>query len=255
MFNASIQKSALEQFIDAATALVEEGKIHLNDDRMWLRAVGAANVGMVNEHLNAEAFGSYGVDPDDGEDVLIGVDLRRLGEIVSLGSADDSVHLALDDDHAGLLSVRVGNKEFEIALIDTASIRSEPDIPDLELAGSARFEWRHFDDAISAAGMVSDHLEITAHGGDEHLSVEAAGDTDGVDVSLTSELESVSVDEECSSVFSVEYMESVSTGIPDDDSIVEATIGGEFPIRFSTSFLGSSVGSLEYTIAPRIETS
>ena len=59
MFNAIVSADTLQAALDSVSVLVDECKIHLEDDGMEIRAVDPANVGMVDLRLEAAAFESY----------------------------------------------------------------------------------------------------------------------------------------------------------------------------------------------------
>ena len=101
MFNAIVSADTLRTALDSVSVLVEECKIHLEEDGLEIRAVDPANVGMVDLSLSAAAFESY--ETDGG---VIGVDLEvDHADVGGVDRADREAvgleaDLALVDQHA-----------------------------------------------------------------------------------------------------------------------------------------------------------
>ena len=128
MFKAIVSADTLKTTLDSVSVLVDECKIHLEEDGLEIRAVDPANVGMVDLSLSADAFESY--EADGG---LIGVNLSRLEDIAGMADAGQLVSLELDEE-TRKLHIQIDGLEYTLTLIDPDSIRQEPDIPDLDLA-------------------------------------------------------------------------------------------------------------------------
>jgi proliferating cell nuclear antigen len=58
MFKAIVDAETLRTALDSVSVLVDECKIHLEEDGFSIRAVDPANVGMVDLTLDREAFES-----------------------------------------------------------------------------------------------------------------------------------------------------------------------------------------------------
>ena len=242
---AIVDVDDLSDALEPVSALVDECKIRVEDDGIQIRAVDPANVGMVDMSLDARAFESY-----EGDGEVLGVDLERLEDVLSMGESRDLVHLELDAE-TRKLHIEIDGLEYTLALIDPDSIRQEPDIPDLDLAGTYLFEGKHLSRAVRAADLCSDHIAIEARSDDE-LVFAAEGDTDDVEVTLgQDELESGELDvDECRSLFSLDYLKDMSK--PIGDSAVTMHVGDEFPVKFR--YYGAD-GKLTVTnlLAPRIQ--
>lgn len=88
MFKAIVSAETLTSALDSISVLVDECKIHLEEDGLEIRAVDPANVGMVDLSLDAAAFESY--EADGG---LIGVDLSRLEDIAGMAESAESTRV------------------------------------------------------------------------------------------------------------------------------------------------------------------
>jgi proliferating cell nuclear antigen len=245
MFEAIVSASTLRDALDSVSVLVDECKVRLNEDGLAIRAVDPANVGMVDLSLDAAAFESY--EADGG---VIGVNLARLEDIAGMGNAGDLVHLTLDEE-TRKLHIRIDGLSYTLALIDPDSIRQEPDIPDLDLPAHIVLEGNQLDRGITAADMVSDHINLRVDEDAETFHIEAQGDTDDVDFEMGVEdlidLEAGPAD----SLFSLDYLKDMNRAIP-GDAEVRAELGEEFPVKLHYEF-AEGMGNVTFMLAPRIQ--
>jgi proliferating cell nuclear antigen len=245
MFKAIVRAERLQSTLDSVGVLVDECKIHLDDGGIEIRAVDPANVGMVDLTLDAEAFESY--EADGG---LIGVNLVRLQDIAGMADSGQLVELELDEE-TRKLHISIDGLEYTLALIDPESIREEPDLPDLDLSSTIVIEGRDIDRAVTAADMVSDHIELGVDEADEHFYVKAQGDTDDVHLELDTEDLIDLVAGEASSLFSLDYLQDMNKAIPKDTEVT-MELGEEFPVKLHFD-IAEGEGSVTYMLAPRIQ--
>jgi proliferating cell nuclear antigen len=245
MFKAIVSASTLRDALDSVSVLVDECKIRLNEDGLSIRAVDPANVGMVDLSLESAAFESY--DADGG---VIGVNLTRLEDIAGMGNAGDLVHLELDEE-TRKLHIRIDGLSYTLALIDPDSIRQEPDIPDLDLPARIVAEGNQLDRGITAADMVSDHINLRVDEDAETFHIEAEGDTDDVDFELGTD-DLIALDAgPADSLFSLDYLKDMNKAIP-GDAEVTIELGEEFPVKLHYEF-SEGLGNVTFMLAPRIQ--
>jgi len=245
MFNAIVSADTLRTTLDSVSVLVDECKIHLEDDGLEIRAVDPANVGMVDLELSATAFESY--ETDGG---VIGVNLSRLEDIAGMADSDQLVHLELDEE-TRKLHIAIDGLEYTLALIDPDSIRQEPDLPDLDLAAEIVIEGRDIDRAVTAADMVSDHIALGVDADAEQFYVDAAGDTDDVHLELGPEDLIDLTAGTAHSLFSLDYLQDMNKAIP-KDAEVRMELGEEFPVKMHFD-IAEGDGQVTYMLAPRIQ--
>ena len=245
MFNAIVSADTLGEALDSVSVLVDECKIHLDEDGLSVRAVDPANVGMVDLALSAEAFESY--EADGG---LIGVNLSRLEDIVGMAGSGQLVNLELDEE-TRKLHIHIDGLEYTLALIDPDSIRQEPDIPDLDLPAEIVVEGRDIDRAVTAADMVSDHIALGVDEEANHFYVDAEGDTDDVNLELDEEDLLALQAGDARSLFSLDYLKDMDKAIPKDGEVT-IEIGEEFPVRMHFE-IAEGMGQATYMLAPRIQ--
>ncbi|MFB6268818.1 MAG: DNA polymerase sliding clamp [Halobacterium sp.] len=245
MFKAIVSADTLRETLDSVSVLVDECKIHLDEDGLSIRAVDPANVGMVDLTLGAAAFESY--EADGG---VIGVNLSRLEDIAGMADADQLVQLELDEE-TRKLHIQIDGLEYTLALIDPDSIRQEPDIPDLDLSANVVIEGADIDRSVRAADMVSDHIALGVDAADELFYVDAEGDTDDVHLELTRD-DLIDLDAgDAHSLFSLDYLKDMNKAIP-KDAEVELELGDEYPVKIHFD-IAEAQGHVTYMLAPRIQ--
>lgn len=222
----TVDAAVLEQYVETLTPLVDEAKIHVNDDGLAARVVDPANVGMYCPvTLSADAFESY----DAPGAATIGVSLTTLAERIGAANAGDLVHLAVDMETRHL-QIQYRNIDHHMALIDPDSIRGEPDRTELDLPNSITLTGAALDEAITAVDMVSDHIELVGAPGDKEVRFVGEGDIDNTTVTFgREEVADADVTEGAASLFSLEYFEELADPIP-KDAEVTLQFGEEFPV-------------------------
>jgi proliferating cell nuclear antigen len=247
MFKAIVDAETLQSALDSVSVLVDECKIHLEEDGISIRAVDPANVGMVDLVLDRDAFESY--ETDGG---IIGVNLSRLEDIAKMVESGQLVDLELDEQ-TRKLHIHTDGLEYTLALIDPDSIRQEPDIPDLDLPAKIVLEGRDIDRAVRAADMVSDHIALGVDGDENYFYVDAEGDTDDVHFELVEEdLISLRAGD-ARSLFSLDYLKDMNRAIP-KDAEVTIDLGEEYPVKLHFE-IAEGMGHVTYMLAPRIQSS
>ncbi|MCG1004387.1 MULTISPECIES: DNA polymerase sliding clamp [Halobacterium] len=245
MFKAIVSADTLRETLDSVSVLVDECKIHLDEDGLSIRAVDPANVGMVDLDLGSAAFESY--EADGG---IIGVNLSRLEDIAGMADADQLVQLELDEE-TRKLHIQIDGLEYTLALIDPDSIRQEPDIPDLDLSANVVIEGADIDRSVRAADMVSDHIALGVDAADELFYVDAEGDTDDVHLELTRD-DLIDLEAgDAHSLFSLDYLKDMNKAIP-KDAEVELELGDEYPVKIHFD-IAEAQGHVTYMLAPRIQ--
>ncbi|WP_435359809.1 DNA polymerase sliding clamp [Haloarchaeobius sp. DFWS5] len=245
MFKAIVSADTLKTTLDSVSVLVDECKIHLNDDGLEIRAVDPASVGMVDLRLSAAAFESY--EADGG---IIGVNLSRLEDIAGMADSGQLVELELDEE-TRKLHIQIDGLEYTLALIDPDSIRKEPDIPDLDLPAHVTVEGKDINRAVKAADMVSDHIALGVDPDAGTFYVNAEGDTDDVHLELD-EGDLIALEAgEARSLFSLDYLKDMDKAIP-KDAEVTLELGEEYPVKIGFD-IAEGQGSVMFVLAPRIQ--
>lgn len=249
--NAIVRAGTLSQFIENATPLVVEAKIHFESRGAELKAVDPANVGMVAESLRSEGFESYEVDGS-----ILGVSLVRLGDAIGLADKDDLVHLEYNEE-TRKLHIEVDGFEYTLALIDQSSIRQEPDIPPVEdeLGATVVLEARQLSRAAKAADLVDDQVAFGASVDNEVVYAEATGDIDDMRLEWGrgDTLEGTKIEDDAFSRYSLDYLKDMLKPL-DAGAEVTMRVGEGYPVFLESEFADGH-GELRHMLAPKVTTS
>lgn len=242
-----VEAATLRQYLSAMTAIVSDSRIHFNDDGLAARFVDAGNVAMATVDLDYQAFESY----DAPGAATVGVSLTKLADKVKPASADTLVQLQVDMETRHL-HVDYGRARQTLALIANESIRSEPDVPGLDLPNRATITGAELDEALTICDLIADHVDVRGTPDGPPLSFYTRGDTDDAEVSFTmADVLDAEVGDEVMSIFSLDYLKDLAKPIP-ADSEVTLTFGEEMPMRLRWGAIGGLM-AVEYTQAPRIQ--
>lgn len=246
----------LKPFIEEALTLVDEAKIFVEENSLQIREADAANVGMVDASLDTSVFESY--NGESHSDLVLGIDLEQISDVLSQGDHNDTIHLILDPETRKLTASFNDSLEFTMALLDPDTIRSSPDLPDMDLNGRAELKGRQLNRAIRAADMVSDYLQIGFPDTSDELYFHAEGDTDDMHLDLSEDdegIEEVSGDvEEMYAIYSLDYLKDLKANMgPKDD--ITMLLGDDFPVKFHVNKPDNDALDVTYMLAPRIEDS
>jgi len=221
----------LEGFLAQFSKLVAEIRLETRQSGLHAKAIDPASVAGVVQTLEQSGFDHY-----SSTGGMIGVDLERLEDVLSLADRTDVATLELDQE-TRKLEIEIDGMEYTLGLIDPESVRKGNDIPDLELPVTVRLEATHLRRAVTAADMVSDHIRFRALEADPdaegddtgRLVIEAEGDTDDMSLELNEgdELLELDMDGEADSLFSLEYLEDLVKVIPTGG--VTLSLGTEMP--------------------------
>lgn len=243
-FQAAIQGGKLKTVLKTLRAIVDEARIHIDQNGISMRAVDPANVAMDDLDLTAAGFESYDATPG-----VIGVDLDRFADAVGMANKGNLVQLSLDQQTRKLV-IHVNGVEFTMACINPKTIRAEPEIPDLDHPAEVTISRGALDRGAKAADMVSDHITFTMDEAPEQFSVEAEGDTDDVSLEIDSEdLEDVTA-ADAESLFSLDYLKDLVRTIP-KGTVVMMRFGTDLPV-IMTYELANGDGQVSRMLAPRI---
>lgn len=256
--------------LEIPAALVNEAKVHLEQDGVHIKGVDPANVGMFSLDIHAPAFDAY---EHAGEAVTVGSNLKLLTE--QLASArmgqrsKDPVVLTMTPDRTLIEISRSYNettvvRRDEVLNIDPDSIREEPDLPDLQLDYAATVDPQAFKDVVEHVNVAHDHISLTEQDGSLYVAGKQKVDDDtnesivhASEASFEDAAEALHDDatEGASSLFSMDYMLDLARGLK-AGKVDEVTVkwGSQFPVRLQFERTNDDVVlySGEYLIAPRI---
>jgi len=244
MFEAIAVVDTIEDYIEPVSALVDEARLHTTDEEVRIAAVDPANVAMVDTRLRASAFESYQAS---GE--TVGLNLDAFEDVLGLGDSDALLNIALDHQ-TRKLNLAVGAIEYTQALINPETIRSEPDIPALELPNTVTLTVDDLAHAVAAADLADHHMRIGVDATDTAVWFEAEGDTDTVTTTYhDDDLLDARIVEETRSLFSLDYLTDIVGAMP-DDAEVQLRLGSEMPVKMRYGY-SEGHATVECVVSPR----
>lgn len=259
---ATVSPSQLRTCLEAPATLVDECRIHVRDDDLYISAVDEATVGMVETSINVDAFSEFS---ESGVD-LIGVRLSRLLDALELfENLLRTVEQTTDSDNDGKSTIEIevdmeakalrlsgAGEEVNIGLLDPDSIRDEPDINDLETSIEMLVQEDRFDQCVAAANQFGDE-EMSIKATDQKVKFSAEADLDSWDTVLREEdfgIEALSA-ETSHAMYSLDYLRNIATAIP-DETILKLMLGHQKPMKIAFEF-PNDLGSNVFILAPRIK--
>lgn len=244
-----VAAETMRTVVGVVRAVVDECRVHLEADGFHVAAVDPAAVASVSVDVGTDAFETY-----EGEGGVIGLDLERLSDVLSVADRDQLVELALDAE-TRKLHVAIGELDYTMALIDPEAIRSPPDVSavDFEFTADAVVRTEDVARFVRAADMVSTHLGMGVDDAEDALYVEATGDTDDVSLVVPAEDLVDLTPGAAHSLFSVDFLKDLSRAIP-RDSDVRLRLGNDMPLELRYD-VADGAGTVEGFLSPRIVTS
>ncbi|MFV9676777.1 MAG: DNA polymerase sliding clamp [Methanosarcinales archaeon] len=249
MFEAKIDASTLRACVETITAIVDEGKLRITEEGFKLRAVDPANVAMISFVLQRDAFDDFrfSVESEGDTEIEIGMDFMKLIGILGIGGRED-VELKLDE-HAQKLYTRMGSLDYTLSLLDPSSLRKEPKVPELEFPAKVIIETEEFRRTIRAAEKIGENIVLGVDG--EEFYMEAEGEMDKLRLGLSKEQLIDLTPETVSSLYSLEYISSMSKGMSHAENIT-LNLGKNYPLQVDFALAEGKV-KVSYLLAPRIE--
>ncbi|MBE6506908.1 MAG: DNA polymerase sliding clamp [Methanocorpusculum parvum] len=247
MLQATLKADIFRETIDAVSALVNECRLHLTADGIRTITVDTSNVAMVSLELAASAFDSYTLTTESAE---IGLDIEKIRAMLGMIGKADVIALDLDDS-GKKLKLSFGGYEYSITLLDTKTIRKDPNAPNLNLPATFEIGGVMFNEAIKASGMVSDKIYLSVSGETRIFTMNAEGDSDRIKRELAGDDVHYITCADARSLFSLDYLKDMGKSISRADK-VQIRLGNDHPVQFSFEYADGK-GKIGYLLAPRIE--
>lgn len=280
-FEVKIRKHHLYPFLYGISAIVDECKLHIKPDGIYVKEVDPANVCLVDAKLPEHIFepGSYQIK----KPIVVGLDISKYLHILSEDDTDDSIiNLKLleqvGEDMPKLITVIEGRNRFhgdvkyEHTTLKIENIKKSPKIPDittsLPLVITMPLELlKRSVEVVDNVGSDYVCIGMNFNTGPVLFVKNYSDDTD-TDTACTkvraSHLPGFKHNDfgentypvgfnEIKSLFSMDYFKDIIKGFAKyGDSNIKLNLGTDSPAILSTD-LGDKGTELKYMIAPRIE--
>ncbi len=253
-FEFRVGAAQLKAFVALLEPLADEVKVTAHADEWHVLAVDPAHVAMLDLTLTELPYAferRAGVLERTADDVVFGLDLAKMKEILRLVKKDDAVAFTLDLPDAedkDRITVEIGRTKRTMNAIDTADL-ADPEVPALNLPAKLTVAVKDLLEAVKACESISDHVRLTATR--EGLNVTAEGDVDKVSLDLEAVVDYVQGEEgRATSLFPLDYLAAFVKAVRDakvEELVVQ--LGTDYPVRVDWD--GAVKGT--YLCAPRIE--
>ena len=243
MLNVTARQDLMRTIVETLGVVVEEARLDFADNGLSVRVVDPSHVAMIKMEVDSAAFDTWEVD-----ETKLGLEMRKLKDILSLGNASDLVELAFDDG-TGQATLNIGRIDLNIRPLDNTTINS-PNVPSLGLPCGVTISGAELATALRAARQVGDLVNISLT--DSSFSVNVQGSTDSVNVDFgKDELIAIDCNDAASSQYSLTYLTPMAKNFQGVDN-VNLRFGENLPLKL-TFDIAEGAGNVEYFLAPRVE--
>ena len=241
MSNVTARQDLMSKIIDTLGVVVEDAKFEFKEDRLQATVVDASHVAMIELRVDAAAFETWEV-----EESQLAVELKKIKELISLGSADDHIEMAFTQD---VLTLNLGKIDLNIRPLDPSTINS-PNLPNIEIPSTIEINGSALAQALRASRLGGDLVNFSIDA--NTFTVHVQGQPDSVNVSFSKDdLESLNCSKPARSQYSLTYLVPLSK-VFGSLGTVKLGFGESFPLRLEFSF-NDGAAEVVYFLAPRVE--
>ena len=232
--------------LQAISDITDEAMFICNKDGVTFRGMDPSHVALLEITFPSSSFELF-----ECSTTFFGIHVKDLHNILSVASSTDTVEFRIDDPHdmkirvAGSLDMR-----YTLNLIERSEINTP--IPKVHSKSKIDLSPIILSKIISNIEKVSDYIMISSNPENVQFAGDGMVGKVHMDMKNTDEqLSSYTVQEDSSSMYSLEYMSKIIRNIGRASSNVRMEYGTQTPIRLL--FEMESKAKAEYYLAPRIE--
>ena len=243
MLNVTARQDLISKIIDTLGVVVEDARFDFSESGLEIRVVDPTHVAMIRMKIDSAAFETWELD-----ETSLGLELRKIKELVSLGGPTDMIEMAYGDE-TGVLTVNLGKIDRNIRPLDNSTM-TPPTLPELKLPCKVTISGADFTQALKAARQVGDLVNFSI---DENtFTVHVLGSTDSVTVAFNKdELQHIECEGPARSQYSLTYLVPLSKVFGNLES-VNIGFGENYPLSMSFNFYDGAA-EVQYFLAPRVE--
>lgn len=243
MFDMKIRADVLKEAIELASCIVDEIKLTLKKDGLYVRAVDPSHVAMIEMKLSKKAFEEFKATDQD-----IGMDLNKIKDLLKLIRPEEMVSWRSEDKKNRII-LEVGNLKRSMSPVDLGGM-TDPKVPDLTLPGKVVVDINEIRKGIRAAESISDHITFLLTPND--FKMEAEGDTEKMELVLTKDhgLSEIVAPGAMRSLYPLDYLTTMVKAV--NSPTVTINMANDYPTRIEFQ-IANGVGEGAFLLAPRIE--
>lgn len=241
MLQITCEGALLAKMFKAIEAITRETILEVTHDKLETRAVDAANVAMVYLSVLPNEFDRYSLD----NEMSIGLPVSRLIPLCPHLEKEKSVELTCDKSK---LTLVFANKEYSLRLLDVKTIRKSPNKVNINMTTQFTLPTSTFSEIIKSAKLLEkcDKIRFIAEGSTLQCLLKGTEEDDSL--KHTYEIQKTTSG---NSLYALDYLKELAGGLCSDNIRIEYST--DKPILISSDF-GEHGSTLEYLLAPRIET-
>ena len=175
MLNVTARQDLMSKIIETLGVVVEDARFDFSENGLEVRVVDPSHVAMIQMNIDAAAFETWELD-----ETKLGLELRKIKELVSLGGPTDMIEMAYGDE-TGVLTVNLGKIDRNIRPLDNSTL-TPPTLPELKLPCKVTISGADFTQALRAARQVGDLVNFSIDA--NTFTVHVLGSTDSVTVAF-----------------------------------------------------------------------
>jgi len=239
MFKGQIEARILKNWLKAIKAVTNEFRMEIDKEDGWfVTAINDANIALVDVSLRKDAFDKYEIK----KSFTVALDCDLLDHIVK--DARGNIELKITKEK---LIANTNNTRFEIRLLSPETIR-KPSVPsELDFKAKIHLYTEDLRRGLQAAERVSQWDEVVLAVKDNHFFVKSVGESEVMEMMLSSDDLIKLEGENCRSMFSLNYLMPMIKAVNTESLKLE--LGTDEPIKIAWEDENMSVMHL---LAPRV---
>ena len=115
MLNVTARQDLMRTIVETVNVVVEEARLDFSENGLEIRVVDASHVAMIQMKIDSAAFDTW-----DVSDIKLGLEIKKLKEMVSLAAAGELIHLNYSED-IGNLTLNIGKIDRNIRPLDNST--------------------------------------------------------------------------------------------------------------------------------------
>lgn len=248
MLITRININIFKEFISNLMIVADEVILNINDNGFVSKAIDISNVAMISIELEKEIFDFYELK---SEKFSVGIDLLKIYEVINEYKNDDQIYLEINNK-TNKINIKFNNISYSTSLLDTSTIRMEPNMPNINYFEKVLVNGLEFKKAVKIADRINDYLVIELE--NKNLYIKSKNETDQISLCINSKSinqNNSNYNKTVSSIYSTDYLLNLTKTLGKIENII-LSIDQDYPL-FITFNIYNKYGSVFYFLAPRIE--